>query len=268
MNTLTNTSNKNRKHHLFQNPVMNKFSKITEKSDQHVTYNGVAKKCGFFVLMIIAGIVLTFLTNFFSGISHTFSDKYPLPVIILASIATLCFIITPFITIFAKKGIPVFGSIFCVSVGVIYSSAALFIDEYRNYILLAMILTIALFSALTLLFTFNIIKVNQKFRSTAYTILATLVITGLILAISFFVPVLNGAVTAIITNPLWCIGISLIGVALASMFILIDLQNVREAVENQVPKSYEWDGAFGIVFSVIWLFAEILQLLTSTKDAF
>jgi uncharacterized YccA/Bax inhibitor family protein len=52
------------------------------------------------------------------------------------------------------------------------------------------------------------------------------------------------------------------------MFILIDLQNVREAVENQVPKSYEWDGAFGIVFSVIWLFAEILQLLTSTKDAF
>ena len=37
------------------------------------------------------------------------------------------------------------------------------------------------------------------------------------------------------------------------------------AVNNNVPKSYEWDAAFGIVFSLVWLFAEMLQLISNTK---
>ena len=266
MTNTINTTKKDIKNHIFKNPVMEKFSKIEEQSDEHLTYSGVAKKCGFFTLMIIAGIVLTFLTNFFSQLTNTFNGEYPLPVIILAGISTLAFLIAPFIAIFAKKTTPVTGSIFCVSIGVIYSSAALFVDTYRNEILLAMFLTVALFVALTLLFACNIIKINQKFKSIVCIVFATLLITAIMIVISLFVPVLGGAVTAIISNPVWTIAIGLIGVILASTFILMDLQNVKDAVHKKAPKFYEWDAAFGIIFSVIWLFAEILQLVTNSKN--
>lgn len=267
MNNLTTRTTENKKNHLFQNPVMKKFSKIQEQSDEHVTYNGVAKKCGFFVLMVMAGIILTFLTNFFCGLTNTFAGEYPLPVIALTGLSTLAFLITPFIAIFAKKTTPVTGSIFCVSVGVIYSSAALFVDSYKNEILLAMFLTVALFTTLTLLFSFNIIKPNEKLKSIILIIFGTMIVTALLMTIALCIPALNGAVAAIATNPVWCIAISLLGVALASLFILSDLQNVRDAVNNNVPKFYEWDAAFGIIFSVIWLFAEILQLITDVKSA-
>ena len=266
MNNLTTTTRDNKKTNFFQNPVMKKFSKIQEQSEDHVTYNGVAKKCGFFVLMVIAGIALTFLTNFFCGLTSTFAGEYPLPVVTLAGLSALAFLVTPFLAIFAKKTTPVTGSIFCVSVGVMYSSAALFVDSFRNEILLAMVLTVALFTALTLLFSFIIIKPSEKLRSTLFIILGTMLIAALLMSIALFIPALNGPVTAIVTNPVWCIGISLIGVALASLFILSDLQNVKDAVNNNVPKFYEWDAAFGIIFSVIWLFAEIFQLLTNIKN--
>lgn len=266
MNNLTTTTTNNKKTNYFQNPVMKKFAKIKEQSDEHVTYSGVAKKCGFFVLMVIAGIALTFLTNLFCKLTNLFTGEFPLPVVALAGFGALAVLITPFIAIFAKKTTPVTGSLFCVSIGVVYSTAALFVSSYRNEILLAMFITVALFAALTALFAFNIIKPDQKFKSTAYIILATLIIATLLMAVASFIPALNGAVTAIVTNPVWCIGIGLIGVTLASIFILCDLQNVKDAVNNNVPKFYEWDAAFGIIFSVIWLFAEVLQLLTNTKN--
>ena len=84
--------------------------------------------------------------------------------------------------------------------------------------------------------------------------------------VSVFIPALSGVATAIVSNPVWCIGIGLIGVIVASMFILVDLQNVKEAVNNKVPKFYEWDAAFGIIFSVIWLFAEVLSLISNIKN--
>lgn len=264
MKTLTTTNNK--KSFMIQNPVMKRLSKVTEESSDHVTYKGVAKKCGFFVLMIIAGVVLTFLANFFFGTPDSTSSDYPLPIMILMGIAALSTLITPFIAIFAKKCTAVAGSIFCASIGVIYTSSAIFIDGCRNEILLALIVTVALFVALALLFSMNKIQVNHKFRSTAYIALAVLVVASILLVVTSFIPALNGPVTALLSNPVLCIGFSILGVVLASMFVLMDLQNVKNAVDNHVPKSYEWSCAFGIVFSVIWLFVEVIQLVSNVKN--
>ena len=56
---------------------MKKFSKIQEQSDEHVTYRGVAKKCGFFVLMIISGAIMT--SSLAWDISDTFNGLMMIP---------------------------------------------------------------------------------------------------------------------------------------------------------------------------------------------
>lgn len=266
MNTLTNTTRTNKKNFLIQNPVMKRLSEIKEESCDHVTYKGIAKKCGFFVLMIIAGIAIAFLTSIFCGMTNSTAEVYPLPFIALLGASVLATLITPFIAIFAKKCTAVAGSIFCASIGFVYTSSALLVEGCRNEILLALFVTVALFGALTLLFSLNLIKVTEKFRSVSYITLSALLITGILLVVSLFVPALSGPVTAIMANPVICIGLSVIGVIVASMFVLMDLQKVRDAVNNQIPKSYEWYGAFGIIFSVIWLFAEVLSLISNIKN--
>lgn len=265
MNTLTNTAKINKKNLFIQNPVMKRLSKVEEKSSEHVTYKGIAKKCGFFVLMIIAGIALTFLTSILCGMTTSSTAIYPIPFIALLGVATLATLITPFIAIFAKKCTAVAGSIFCASIGIVYTSSALFVESYRNEILLALFVTVALFTALALLFSLNLIKVTQKFKSISYITLSALFITGILVVVSLFIPAISGPVAAIMANPLISIGLSVLGVIVASMFVLVDLQNVRDAVNNQIPKSYEWYGAFGIIFSVIWLFAEVLSLISNIK---
>lgn len=266
MNTLTSTANINKKNLLIQNPVMKRLSKVEEQSSEHVTYKGIAKKCGFFVLMIIAGIALTFLASILCGVTSVSSIAHPIPFLALIGVASLATLITPFIAIFAKKCTAVAGSIFCASIGIVYTSSALFVEAYRNEILLALFVTVALFGALTLLFALNLIKVTQKFKSVSYITLSALLLTGILLVVSLFIPALSGPVAAIIANPLISIGLSVISIMVASMFVLMDLQNVRDAVNNQVPKSYEWYGAFGIIFSVIWLFAEVLSLISKIKN--
>lgn len=266
MNTLTKTANINKKNLFIQNPIMKRLAKVKEQSSEHVTYKGIAKKCGFFVLMIIAGIALTFLTSILCGMTGASTAIYPIPFIALLGIASLATLITPFIAIFAKKCTAVAGSIFCASIGIVYTSSALLVESCRNEILLALFVTVALFGALTLLFALNIIKVTQKFKSVSYITLSALLLTGILLVVSLFVPALSGPVAAIMANPLISIGLSVISIMIASMFVLTDLQNIRDAVNNQVPKSYEWYGAFGIIFSVIWLFAEVLSLISKIKN--
>lgn len=267
MNTLTNTSKINKNNFFIQNPVMKRLSNVKEESCDHITYKGIAKKCGLFVLMIIAGVAIAFLTSFLCNVTGGSEKEYPIPFLIMLGAATLATLVTPFIAIFAKKCTAVAGSIFCASIGIMYTSSALVIDGYKNELLLALFVTVALFGSLALLFSMNIIKVTEKFKSVAYITLSALLITGILLIISLFVPALNGPVKVIMSNPLLCIGLSVIGVIVASMFVLMDLQKAREAVNKRVPKSYEWYCAFGIIFSVIWLFAEVFQLISSVKDA-
>ena len=176
MSTLTNTAKFNKKNFLLQNPIMKRLSEVNEESCEHVTYKGIAKKCGFFVLMIIAGIALTFLTSILCGMTGATAPVYPIPFLALIGVATLSTLITPFIAIFAKKCTAVAGSIFCASIGVVYTSSALLVESYRNEILLALFVTVALFGALTLLFALNLIKVTQKFKSVSYITLSALLL--------------------------------------------------------------------------------------------
>jgi uncharacterized YccA/Bax inhibitor family protein len=61
------------------------------------------------------------------------------------------------------------------------------------------------------------------------------------------------------------IGGSILYVLIASLFLLVDFDTIRRAVDDGLPKKYEWWASFGLAFSVIWLFFKILELLSKLK---
>lgn len=61
------------------------------------------------------------------------------------------------------------------------------------------------------------------------------------------------------------IGFSIFVVVLASFNLVMDLQMVQDAVESQSPKEYEWYSGFALLVTLVWLYVEILRLLSKLR---
>ena len=51
-------------------------------------------------------------------------------------------------------------------------------------------------------------------------------------------------------------------VLLAAYSLVIDFDYVQRGVQSGQPRKYGWTAAFGIVVTVVWLYLEILRLLS------
>lgn len=254
---------------IFKNPIMKKFDRIQEKSSGGVTtYKGVALKCLFFVVAVMAGAALALLLHSLPSDSFAFYEGTALTCAETAAAVAAAgiFIIAPLVALIAKCTIPVCGTLFCASVGYIYAFLGSVLTEVRGQIFLALIITIALFAALMFVYVSGKININKKFSSVIRVLFATLVISTLLFCAAYFIPRLNQAAVFVMSNPLVSIGLSALGIVLVSLFLLNDFKAVTEAVEYKLPKKYEWVGAFGIVFSVIWLFIEVFGFITRVQD--
>jgi len=58
------------------------------------------------------------------------------------------------------------------------------------------------------------------------------------------------------------IGISLFVVAIAALNLILDFDMIEQGAERGAPKFMEWYGAFGLLVTLVWLYMEILRLLS------
>jgi uncharacterized YccA/Bax inhibitor family protein len=61
------------------------------------------------------------------------------------------------------------------------------------------------------------------------------------------------------------IGFSLFVVIIAALNLVLDFDFIENAVEAQAPKYMEWFAAFGLVVTLVWLYIEILRLLSKLR---
>ncbi len=58
------------------------------------------------------------------------------------------------------------------------------------------------------------------------------------------------------------IGFSLLAIGLASMSLIIDFDYVDKGVKAGLPERYGWLAAFGLMVTLVWLYVELLRLLS------
>jgi uncharacterized YccA/Bax inhibitor family protein len=63
------------------------------------------------------------------------------------------------------------------------------------------------------------------------------------------------------TGPLG-IGISMVIVVVAALNLVLDFDMIEQGAKNGAPKHMEWYGAFGLLVTLVWLYVEILNLLS------
>ena len=62
------------------------------------------------------------------------------------------------------------------------------------------------------------------------------------------------------------IGFSLFVVVIAALNLVLDFDFIESGAENGVPKYMEWDAAFCLMVTLIWLYIEILRLLAKLRS--
>ncbi|MGH8318370.1 MAG: Bax inhibitor-1/YccA family protein [Steroidobacteraceae bacterium] len=140
--------------------------------------------------------------------------------------------------------------------------SAVFEQRYHGIALQAVGLTFGVLAVLLIAYRMRLIRVTAQFR--AMVVGATGGIMLLYLAVwilSFFhiaVPVLYAA------TPLG-IGISLVIVAVAALNLVLDFDLIERGVAGGAPKYMEWYSAFALILTLVWLYIELLRLLSKVR---
>ena len=109
---------------------------------------------------------------------------------------------------------------------------------------------------------FNI-RVTPKFQKVV--ILSTIAFAGLMLVNFLFSIFTGGAgIRGGITGPvsLLAVGISAIAIILCVLNLILDFDYIERGVAMGAPASESWRGAFGLTVTMVWLYIEILRILS------
>lgn len=263
---------------LMTNPIIRKVAKCEEIDAQnHVTYKDIAFKVILFLIDIAIGIALFFV---FKNIGHTTSisnitikDGVEVNLQEITNIgyyalaaALVFFCLSPILTTIFKFAIPVTGFLYFVSTGYIVTFVAYTIKAYQTPIFIAFFLTNALFLALALIYSTGKIKVTQKFKAAVFGIILASVLFSLVLVILNFIPALKFIPEFFWGNSIFGIIVSVIGLIIAVLFVIVDFSVIQDAVDRELPKKYEWFCAYALVFSLIYLYFKILDLIIKASS--
>jgi len=123
----------------------------------------------------------------------------------------------------------------------------------------AVALTLAVFFAMLFFYRSGIIKVTRKFMMGVFAATAGI---ALVYLVSFISSLFGAPLTFLYDNSPLSIGISLVVVAIAALNLMLDFAFIENASQAGAPKYMEWYGAFGLMVTLIWLYIEILRLLS------
>ena len=169
-------------------------------------------------------------------------------------------LIISFKPIWAQYLAPVYAvleGLFLGGISAIFSQA--FATKAPGIVMNATLLTMLTAVVMLLIYRAKIIKVDGKFAR----IMMIAVGTIMLYYISTWLLSMFGVNLTMLHNsgPL-SIGISLVIIGVAAFMLLLDFNFIEKASEAGAPKYMEWYGAFGLMVTLVWLYLEILKLLS------
>jgi uncharacterized YccA/Bax inhibitor family protein len=182
----------------------------------------------------------------------------------LLLIGALGGLVVAFVTIFKKEWSPVTAPAYALLEGLVLGGlSAVFDLRYPGIAFQAVGLTFGTLFVMLLLYKSRMIAVTQKFRMGVIAATGGIMLFYLVeMVLGFFgirFMTINGA------GPIG-IAFSLFVVAIASLNLVLDFDFVERGANYGAPKYMEWYGAFGIMVTLVWLYLEILRLLSKMRS--
>ena len=115
------------------------------------------------------------------------------------------------------------------------------------------------------LYATRVIQATERFKGTIITATFAVMIFYLInLVLGLFH--INIPMMSITDGSMLSIGVSIAVTLLAAFNLIIDFDFIEQGARNFFPKDYEWFGAFGLMVTLVWLYMEVLRLLSKLNS--
>jgi uncharacterized YccA/Bax inhibitor family protein len=233
------------------NPVLNdKTFSNANFSTEVMTKSGVINKS--IVLWVILAI-----GAYMGWTKPTTIAPLALPAILVAFVLAI-------IVAFKKNLAPFLSPIYAFLEGLCMGFITLFFEkDYPGIAVNAVFLTISVLFCMLAAFKAGFIKPTNKFY--AIVGVSTLAIC-LLYIVDMVIMLFGGAGFPFITSsgPIGII-FSIFVVLIASLNLIIDFDFIQKGIAIGAPKYMEWYGAFALMVTIIWLYLEILRLLSKVR---
>jgi uncharacterized YccA/Bax inhibitor family protein len=160
---------------------------------------------------------------------------------------------------FAQVTNPLLIGAYAVVEGVFVGMVSKYFNSFADGIVLqAVVATFGVFFLMTMLYKARAIRATPKFiRGVIAAMVGVFAVMLINLVLALF-----GVNTGLRDGSPLAIGFSLVVIVIAALSFIIDFHQVEEGVRYGLPQRYAWSCAFGILVGLIWLYIEILRLLS------
>ncbi len=131
---------------------------------------------------------------------------------------------------------------------------------YQGIVSQAVIVTICAFAGMLFAYKSGRIRVTPKFTK----VLMTAMMGYLVLALVGFIGSFFGA--SIYSVGGFGLLIAAGGMVLASFFLILDFDQIQNGVNAGLPEAESWRAAFGLMVTIVWLYMEVLRLLSILRN--
>lgn len=224
------------------NVALKQFKSSTS-GEESASFAGVQAKTG-----ILLGLLVL---SAFLSMGMSLSSVAFIGILIVSTIVG-------FVIIFKQSLAPILAPVYALGEGVIIGVlSALMEQKYPGIVSSAVAGTVGLFGTILLLYKLKIIKNSPMLtKGILFAMLGILIVRIVDLFMGgSFIP----------KDGMMGIGIQVMIVAVATFSFIIDFEAIELAVEHKASKKDEWYLAFGLIVSIVWLYLEVLRLLSKKK---
>jgi uncharacterized YccA/Bax inhibitor family protein len=242
------------------NPALNSttFTDIARLSDpsQAMTIQGTVNKT--LLMLILVLVPASWIWNIFltSG-----NPQAIMPWLIGGTVGGF---IVALITIFKKQWSPVTAPLYSVLEGFALGGISAFFEaRFPGIVIQAVALTFGTLFCLLLAYKSGIIRATENFK------LGVVAATGgiaLIYVATLILGFFGISMPYIHESGIIGIGFSVFVVIIAALNLVLDFDFIENGTQSGAPKFMEWYAAFGLMVTLIWLYLEILRLLSKLRS--
>jgi uncharacterized YccA/Bax inhibitor family protein len=241
------------------NPALssNVYKEFTQMdmAEERMTVRGACEKS----LLLIGLCLLSaswIWSMFFEGKVETVS-MLMMPAVIVGFIVAV-------VTMFKKQWANVTAPIYALVEGVALGAISCYAEvQYPGVAIEAVSLTFMTLILMLVAYRFEWIRVTDKFRMGLFAATGAV---GLIYLVSWVLSFFSISVPFITGNSMMSIGFSFIVVGIAALNLVLDFEFIVQGEQKQAPKRLEWYAAFGLMVTLVWLYLEMLRLLSKLRS--
>jgi uncharacterized YccA/Bax inhibitor family protein len=221
-----------------------------------MTIQGTVNKTGLLLLFVVVAAAWTW------GMVHSETPEAAYPWMIGGAIGGFVLAV---VTVFKSNWSPITAPVYALLEGLFLGGISAILDKtYHGIAVQAVSLTFAVMFVMLLAYKFGVIRATRGFK--LGVIAATGAIALLYLANMVMTVFLHRPMSFLYSASPLGIGISAVIVIIAALNLILDFDMIENAARMGAPKYMEWYGAFGLMVTLVWLYLEILRLLSKMRE--